>query len=121
MGLFPPVPIELNPSTCVGGSIDFSNVPHKDSSITGTTETIIWRPDPNSTIPYKFRNCVAKKDFLINKPCMIYQVGDDLHHTLPTGAHGGVGFVNLSKRNLLGKTEFMTKWTQNWYDYFATC
>tara|TARA_R100000654_G_scaffold19326_4_gene39560 strand:- start:7440 stop:8501 length:1062 start_codon:yes stop_codon:yes gene_type:complete len=118
LGLFPPVPIELNPSTCVGGSINFSNVPHNDSSRMGTTETIIWKPDENSKIPYVFRNILAKKTFQLNKCCLIYQVGTDLHNTMNTGNHGGVGFVNLSKSNLLSDTEFMRGWWDNWYEYF---
>ena len=49
---------------------------------------------------------------------MIYQVGTDLHNTVNTGNHGGVGFVNLSKNNLLSDTDFMRGWWNNWYEYF---
>ncbi len=103
-GCFYGVPIELNPSTSMGGSIDFSSATHSDSSIRGTTETIIWKPKPNAEKPYLFTNSLAKLHFSIHKECMIYQVGTDPHGTLNTGSHGGVGFVNLTKAFLSANT-----------------
>ena len=46
------IPLELNPSTCMGASINFSSDTHSDSSVVGTTETIIWRPDKTNPNPY---------------------------------------------------------------------
>ena len=116
-GCFPGVPIEMNPSTCMGGSINFSSDTHNDSSTVGTTETIIWRPDKSNLKPYIFHNSLSKLYFDINDDCMIYQVGVDPHGTLNTGDHGGVGFVNLSKKNVCNKSKLSKKWYKLWNEY----
>ena len=113
-GCFPGCPIELNPSTCMGGSISFSSDTHADSSVRGTTETIIWRPDKTNPKPYIFNNSLAEMYFDINEDCMIYQVGTDPHGTLNTGNHGGVGFVNLTKKNLSADTKLVKQWYKLW-------
>lgn len=115
-GCFYGCPIELNPATSMGGSVDFSSATHCDSSIRGTTETIIWKPKPDALKPYLFTNSVAKLHFCINRDCMIYQVGTDPHGTSNTGNHGGVGFVNLTKTFLSANTEFCN----NLYKKFKT-
>ena len=93
----------------MGASIDFSSDTHRDSSVPGTTETIVWKPDRESNVPYLFANSTAGLYFSIHKECMIYQVGTDAHGTVHTGKHGGVGFVNLSKHRLLGPTRLNRK------------
>ena len=107
------LPLKYNPATSIGSSLSFSSVPHIDSSIK-LTDSIIWEPDYENKIPYIFRNSYAKINFLIDKPCMIYQPTKDLHGTVNTGNHNGVGFVNLSKSNLLNKTDYLT----NWYNLY---
>ena len=108
------LPLRYNPATSVGSSLSFSSIPHVDSSIK-LTDSIIWEPDfENKIIPYIFRNSYAKINFLIDKPCMIYQPTKDLHGTVNTGEHNGVGFVNLSKSNLLNKTDYL----KNWYNIY---
>ena len=116
-GCFPGVPIELNPSTCMGSSINFSSDTHCDSSVVGTTETIIWRPDKTNPKPYIFTNSLAELYFSIHEDCMIYQVGTDPHGTLNTGEHGGVGFVNLSKKNLTANTQYNKDWYGVWNNF----
>ena len=114
----PSCPLELNPSTCMGASINFSSDTHADSSVEGTTETIIWRPDKTRKKPYLFGNSLIEKSFSIHDDCMIYQVGTDPHGTLNTGNHGGVGFVNLSKKNLVNNTPYNKKWYDLWNKFF---
>ena len=116
-GCFPGIPIEFNPSTCMGASIDFSSQTHNDSSMVGTVEAIIWRPDKTNPNTYMFTNSLISKYFYIKDDCMIYQVGTDPHGTLNTGNHGGVGFVNLSKKNLLCTTPYIQKWYKLWDNY----
>ena len=62
-------------------------------------------------------NSLISKYFYIKDDCMIYQVGTDPHGTLNTGEHGGVGFVNLSKKNLLCTTPYIQKWYKLWDRY----
>jgi len=54
--------------------------------------------------------------FNINKNSLIFQVGTDYHGTANTGDHGGYGFVNLSKKNLLLNTEHQQKLYNNLYN-----
>lgn len=98
----------------MGGSISFSSDTHADINVRGTTETIIWRPDKTNPKPYIFNNSLAEMYFYINEDCMIYQVGTDPHGTLNTGNHGGVGFVNLTKKNLSADTKLVKQWYKLW-------
>lgn len=111
VGSIPNIPIEMNPSTSMGSSIDFCSSFHSDSSKQGTLETIIWK----GTLGNKksvFVNGISQHYFDLNEDCMIFQVGTDYHGTAPTGSHGGLGFVNLTKSLLVGNTTY----TKNWYD-----
>jgi hypothetical protein len=110
-GIGPKLSLELNPSTSVGGSINFSSSFHRDSSVRGTTEAIIWTPA--KTGKQIFVNG-AGYYFNIDDYCVIFQVGTDYHGTAPTGEHGGLGFVNLTKKNLVANTEFMKDWYTAW-------
>ena len=105
----PNLPLELNPSTSMGSSIDFCSSYHSDSSIRGTLETIIWKGSQGKSL---FVNGYSGHYFNLKDDCMIFQVGTDYHGTAPTGAHGGIGFVNLSKSLLVGNT----RWTHKFYD-----
>ena len=97
-------PIELNPSTTLGGSFNFSNNPHADSCVKGLPESIIFKQ--RSDIPYIFKNDEANIEFKILGCCMIFQDGKTLHHTKNTGKHLGIGFVNITKSNLVNNTEY---------------
>ena len=97
-------PIELNPSTTLGGSFNFNNKPHADSCVKGLPESIIFKQ--RSDIPYIFKNDAANIEFKILGCCMIFQDGKTLHHTKDTGNHLGIGFVNITKSNLVNKTEY---------------
>ena len=117
LGCFTPnCPIELNPSTSMGGSINFASDTHDDSSVKGTTEAIIWRPKKGK--PYLFANSVAKLYFDISEDCILYQVGTDAHSTINTGENEGVGFVNLSKKILLYDTPITKNWFNAWRNWF---
>jgi hypothetical protein len=107
------MPKELNPSTCMGASRDFSSSFHKDSSVKGTMESIIWTGAKQGK--QIFVNG-AGFYFNINKNSLIFQVGTDYHGTANTGEHGGFGFVNLSKSNLLCNTETTKKLYDNIYN-----
>ena len=56
--------------------------------------------------------------FDINRHCCIFEVGTDLHGPAPTGAHGGYGFVNLSKKILVSDTKYIKTWFNAWRGYF---
>tara|TARA_R110002072_G_scaffold149020_2_gene296722 strand:- start:954 stop:2072 length:1119 start_codon:yes stop_codon:yes gene_type:complete len=101
---FPNLPIEYNPATSVGGSVDFSSSFHSDSSIKGTLEAIIWSKATGKT---RFVNGASGHYFNIDAGGLIFQVGTDYHGTAPTGKHGGMGFVNLTKSNLVSNTPFL--------------
>ena len=115
------IPIELCPSTSMGGSVNFASSSHADSSTRGTLESIFWLPPNNKKgIKQTFTNNIAEKYFDINKECCIFQVGTDLHGTAPTGEHGGYGFVNLSKKILIGDTKYNKSWYNAWRRFFAS-
>tara|TARA_R100001079_G_scaffold110299_2_gene85285 strand:+ start:974 stop:2107 length:1134 start_codon:yes stop_codon:yes gene_type:complete len=113
------VPLDLCPSTSMGGSVDFASSSHADSSTRGTLESIFWLPPKNDKkIKQLFTNNLAERYFDINRHCCIFQVGTDLHGTAPTGAHGGYGFVNLSKKILVSDTKYIKTWFNAWRGYF---
>jgi len=97
-------PIELNPSTTLGASINFSNKPHSDSCKKGMMESIIFKQ--RSDIDYIFCNYYANVEFKIKGCTLILQDGKILHGTKNTGDHSGIGFVNITKSNLVCKTEY---------------
>lgn len=98
---FPNLPLSYNPATSVGGSVDFASSFHSDSSIKGTLEAIIWTKAKGKS---RFVNGASGHYFNIDNGGLIFQVGTDYHGTAPTGAHGGMGFVNLTKTNLVSNT-----------------
>ena len=100
----PNFPIELNPSTTLGGSLNFTNKPHEDSCKSGMMEAIIFKQ--RSDTPYTFRNYYANVNYKILGCCVIFQDGKTLHGTLNTGEHKGIGFVNITKSNLVCNTEY---------------
>lgn len=88
--------------TCMGSSYNFSNQPHKDSSVKGTMETILFAGAKN----YKFKNDKYNIQFNLIKNCILYQPPTDLHHTIDTGNHNGYGYVLLSKINLCAQSKY---------------
>lgn len=114
VGCLPDLDIKLNPSTSMGASIDFCSSFHKDSSVKGTIECIIWKKSQKKSM---FVNGVSGHYFNLNQDCMILQVGTDYHGTAPTGKHGGLGFVNLTKSILVGNTPYNKKWYELWKKY----
>ena len=111
----PELPLDLNPSTSMGSSIDFCSSYHSDSSIRGTLETILWKGSKKKSL---FVNGYSGHYFNLSEDCMILQVGTDYHGTAPTGEHGGLGFVNLSKKLLLAQTPYQRKWYSLWKKFF---
>ena len=119
VGALPNIPIDLNPSTSMGASIDFCSSFHSDSSVKGTLENIIWK----GTVGNKksvFVNGISKHYFNLNEDCMIFQVGTDYHGTAPTGNHGGLGFVNLTKSIVVSNTTYTKNWFDKWKKYFKS-
>jgi hypothetical protein len=112
----PNLPLNLNPSTSMGSSIDFCSSYHSDSSIRGTLETIIWKGAKKKSL---FVNGYSGHYFNLMDDCMILQVGTDYHGTAPTGLHGGLGFVNLTKKLLVADTPYSHKWYSLWKKYLA--
>ena len=104
-------PIELNPSTTLGGSINFSNKPHADSCKKGMYESIIFKQ--RSDIDYIFCNYYANVEYKIKGCCIIFQDGKILHGTKNTGNHEGIGFVNITKSNLVCNTDYTDELISN--------
>ena len=100
-------PIELNPSTTLGASLDFCNKPHADSCYKGMYESIIFKQ--RSDIDYIFCNYYANVEYKIKACCIIFQEGKTLHGTKNTGNHNGIGFVNITKSNLVCNTKYTNK------------
>lgn len=112
-GCIPGLPIDLLPATTIGGSTNFASRYHNDSTIKGITETIIWIP-PKKGFKQVFVNYTAGVNFHLQTNCIMYIPGNIVHGTADTGKHGGCGFVNITKRNLVTHTEFNTKWYKEW-------
>jgi hypothetical protein len=114
-GALPGMPLEMFPPTCMGSSINFASSLHADSSISGTLEAIIWSPPPaTSNKKQRFVNAFAGRYFDLNRHALLFQVGTDYHGTVPTGEHGGCGFVNLSKSNLVADTPLSKEFYRQW-------
>ena len=66
-----------------------------------------------------FVNGVSQHYFDLNDDCMIFQVGTDYHGTAPTGNHGGLGFVNLTKSIVVGNTPYTKNWFDKWKKFLS--
>ena len=116
VGIIPPLPLELNPSTGFGGSVDFASSIHNDSGLKGLTETIIWTTPPDKTKKQYFVVPEFKVAFdLHTHNAIILQPPKIAHGTCYTGNHGGYGFVNITKGTILRKVE-PTDIKKNWYE-----
>ena len=116
--IFPKISLEKNPATTCGLSLDFGSTTHNDSTQKGIVEAILYAPNRNKSVPQYFNCSETMTRFKLNKYSVIYIQGDVWHGTQPTGKHGGVGFVNITKKNLTAQTPFLKKWYSKWNNYF---
>lgn len=118
-GLFPGVPLSLQPATGVGASIDFASRIHKDSSMIGTTETIMWTPCDKGHRQLFVVPEVSLAFDLSKEPCVMLISPEIVHGTAYTGEHGGLGFVAITKKNLVSTTAHTKQWYQKWKARFT--
>jgi hypothetical protein len=112
VGAFPNVPLERHCATGVGGSYDFSSSLHNDSGMSGLTETIFWNKCKKGEHQLFISPAIKLVFDLSNKNAIILQPPKIPHGTASTGNHNGYGFVNITKQNLVAKTDI----TKNYYD-----
>lgn len=118
--LFPGVPLDMQPATGVGASVNFASRIHKDSSMIGTTETIMWTPPSKKGEQQMFVLPELHLVFELSKqPCVMLISPEIVHGTVDTGDHGGYGFVSITKKNLLSDTEYTQAWYEHWHAKFS--
>jgi hypothetical protein len=119
----PAIPnMKLNdlPATSLGASKDFASALHDDSGIKGITETIIWS-EPDAGKKQYFVNAEGKLAFDLSDGNSLVLIPPKIAHgTANTGAHGGFGFVIITKANLVSTTDFSQKWYNAWRDYLTS-
>lgn len=113
-GAFPGVPLDYHPSTGVGASIDFSSAIHNDSGLSGLTETIIWNKPKQGAKQYFISPTIKMAFDLIGEKAIILQPPKIPHSTIKTGNHQGIGLVNITKSNLVAKTEINEDYYNLW-------
>jgi hypothetical protein len=114
VGAMPNVPLERHCATGLGGSYDFASSIHDDSGIKGLTESIIWSKC-NKGSHQLFVCPPIKMCFdLSNNEAIIFQPPKIPHGTVSSGNHGGYGFVNITKANLVAKTEITKQYYSLW-------
>lgn len=115
---FPGVPLDYHCSTGVGGSFDFSSAIHNDSGIKGLTETIIWNKPRNNENQYFVSPTIKMCFDLTDNKAIIFQPPKIPHSTLQSGEHNGIGLVNITKQNLVAKTEINKQYYDLWKKSF---
>jgi len=117
VGAFPGVPLSRHCATGMGASLDFASAIHNDSGISGLSETIIWNL-PEEGMKQYFISPTIKLVFDLSKyKALIFQPPKIPHSTVSTGAHRGVGLVNITKANIVATTELNQKWMNIWNRY----
>jgi hypothetical protein len=117
VGALPNVPLFRHCATGLGGSLDFASSIHDDSGIKGLSETIIWTKC-NEGEHQLFVCPPIKMCFdLSAHPAVIFQPPKIPHGTVSSGNHGGYGFVNITKQNLVAKTELTKYYYKVWKKY----
>lgn len=110
----PPLPLEILPATSLGVSLNFASSLHDDSGVQGITETIAWEKVEKGKESY-FVNDEAKMYFDIGSDnCFILIPPKIAHGTVNTGEHNGLGFVIITKQNLIADTDLTKKWYNTW-------
>lgn len=117
IGAFPNVPLERHCSTGCGASLDFASSIHNDSGMSGLTETIIWCKCKKGEHQL-FVSPALKLVFDLSKyNAIILQPPKVPHGTASTGNHKGYGLVNITKANLVSKTEITNEYYNLWKKY----
>jgi hypothetical protein len=116
----PGVPLERHPATGCGASLDFASAIHNDSGMNGLTETIFWNtPDKNHKQLFVSPQLKCVFD-LTKHNCIILQPPKIPHGTVNSGNHNGYGYVNITKQNLVAKTDLNKEWYKKWKNYLST-
>jgi hypothetical protein len=114
VGSFPNVPLERHCATGVGGSYDFASSIHDDSGIKGLTESIIWSKCNKGSHQIFVCPPIKMCFDLSDNEAVIFQPPKIPHGTVSSGNHGGYGFVNITKRNLVIDTPITERYYQLW-------
>lgn len=113
-GALPGVPLDYLPATGLGASIDFSSAIHNDSGLSGLTETIIWNKPAKGQKQYFISPTIKMAFDLMNQKAIILQPPKIPHSTIKTGNHRGIGLVNITKKNLVAKTDINQDYYRLW-------
>ena len=113
-GAFPGVPLSRHCATGVGASLDFSSAIHNDSGIKGLSETIIWNTPKLNEKQYFVSPTIKMCFDLTDSQAIIFQPPKIPHSTVQTGDHNGIGLVNITKQNLVAKTDI----NKQYYDLY---
>jgi hypothetical protein len=117
VGAFPNVPLERHCATGVGGSYDFSSSLHNDSGMSGLTETIAWLKCKEGEHQLFVSPAIKLVFDLSKKNAIILQPPKIPHGTVSTGNHNGYGFVNITKANLVSKSDITREYYDMWRKY----
>jgi hypothetical protein len=113
----PGVPLSRHPATGMGASLDFASAIHNDSGMDGLSETIFWIKPATGEKQYFVSPTLGLFFDLTKHNCIILQPPKIPHGTINSGNHKGYGFVNITKKNLISKTELNAEWYDKWKKY----
>jgi hypothetical protein len=113
----PGVPLNRHPATGMGASLDFASAIHNDSGMDGLSETIFWIKPAEGQKQYFVSPTLGLFFDLTKHNCIILQPPKIPHGTINSGNHRGYGFVNITKQNLISKTELNAEWYDKWKKY----
>ena len=113
----PGVPLNRHPATGMGASLDFASAIHNDSGMDGLSETIFWIKPAEGQKQYFVSPTLGLFFDLTKHNCIILQPPRIPHGTINSGNHRGYGFVNITKQNLIAKTELNAEWYDKWKKY----
>jgi hypothetical protein len=116
----PGIPLDRHPATGCGASLNFASAIHNDSGMDGLTETIFWNKATKGN-KQMFVSPQIKCVFDLTKHnAIILQPPKIPHGTINSGNHQGYGYVNITKQNLVAKTELNKEWYKKWRDYLKS-
>jgi hypothetical protein len=113
----PGVPLNRHPATGMGASLDFASAIHNDSGMDGLSETIFWNKPEKGQKQYFVSPTLGFVFDLTKHNAIILQPPKIPHGTVNSGNHRGYGFVNITKKNLISKTEINQEWYKTWKNY----
>ena len=113
----PGVPLDRHPATGCGASLNFASAIHNDSGMNGLTETIFWNTPSKGNKQYFVSPQIGCVFDLTKHNAVILQPPKIPHGTLNSGNHQAYGYVNITKQNLVAKTDLNREWYEKWKTY----